>query len=49
MHEIELEVETHRIMAARTGNRIEDLNAWLIAIEDVEEARTEALERTKES
>ena len=44
VHEIEMEVETHRILAARTGNQIEDLNAWLIAIEDLEEARTEALE-----
>ena len=44
MHGIELEVETHRIMAARTGNRIEDLNARLIAIGDLEEARSNALE-----
>ena len=38
VHGIELEVETHRIIAARTGNRIEDLNTRLIAIEDLEEA-----------
>ena len=43
MHEIELETETHRIIAARTGNRIEDLNARLITIEDLEEARNKAL------
>ena len=44
-----MEVETHRILATRTGNQIEDLNTRLIAIEDLEEARTEALERTEES
>ena len=49
VHRIEMEVETHRILAAQTGNRIEDLNAWLIAIEDLEEARIKALERTEES
>ena len=49
VHGIELEVETHRIMAARTGNRIKDLNAQLIAIEDLEEARSNALKRTEES
>ena len=48
VHGIELDVETHRIMAAGTGNRIEDLNARLIAIEDLEEARNEALDRTIE-
>ena len=48
IHGIELEVETHQIMAAQTGNRIEDLNARLIAIEDLEEARNGALERTGE-
>ena len=46
---IEIEVETHRILATQTGNRIQDLNAQLIAIEDLKEARTEALERTEES
>ena len=49
VHGIELEVETHRIMAARTGNRIENLNAWLIAIEDLEKVRNKALERIEES
>ena len=48
MHGIELQIETHRIIAARTGNRIEDLNARLIAIEDLEEARNEALDWTAE-
>ena len=48
VHGIELEVETHRIIAAQTGNRIEDLNARLIAIEDLEEARNEALDWTEE-
>ena len=45
---IKMEVETHRILAARIGNRIEDLNTWLIALEDLEEARTKALEQTEE-
>ena len=48
IHGIEMEVETHRILAARIGNRIEDLNTRLIALEDLEEARTEALEQTEE-
>ena len=48
VHGIELDIETHRIMAARTGNRIEDLNARLIAIEDLEKARNEALDQTIE-
>ena len=48
VHGIKMEVETHRILAARTGNRIEDLNARLIAIEDLKEARTKALEQTEE-
>ena len=48
MHRIELDIETHRIIAARTGNRIEELNARLIAIEDLEEARNEALEQAVE-
>ena len=48
VHRIKMEVETHRILVARTGNWIEDLNARLIAIEDLEEARTKALEQTEE-
>ena len=35
-------------MVAHTGNRIEDLNARLIAIEDLEEARSKALEQIEE-
>ena len=46
MHGIELDIETHRIMVARTRNQIQDLNARLVAIEDLEEARSKALERT---
>ena len=46
VHGIELETKTHRIIAAWTGNRIEDLNTRLITIEDLEEARNEALNRT---
>ena len=49
VHKIELDIETHRIMATRTGSRIQDLNDRLVAIEDVEEARSEALERTRNS
>ena len=48
IHGIEMEVETHRVLATRTGNRIEDLNTRLIALEDLEEARTEALEQAEE-
>ena len=48
VHGIELDIETHRIIAARTGNQIEDLNARLIAIEDLEEARNAALDQTAE-
>ena len=48
VHGIELDIETHRIIAARTGDRIEDLNTRLIAIEDLEEARNVALDRTTE-
>ena len=48
IHGIELDIETHRIIAARTGDRIEDLNTRLIAIEDLEEARNVALDRTTE-
>ena len=33
---------------ARTGNRTQDLTTWLLAIEDLEEAREEALTRTAE-
>lgn len=46
VHGIELEIETQRIMAAKTGNQISELTTRLIALEDLEEARIEALERT---
>ena len=49
MHGMELDIETLWIMAAQTGNRIEDLNARLVTIEDLEEARSEALKRTVET
>ena len=48
VHRIELDIEIHRIIAARTRDRIEDLNARLIAIEDLEEAQNAALDRTAE-
>ena len=43
LHGIEMEIETYRIIAARTGNRNLDLTTRLLAIEDLEEAREEAL------
>ena len=48
LHRIEMEIETYRIIAARTGNRNLDLTTRLLAIEDLEEARKEALTRTAE-
>ena len=41
-----MEVETLRVMAARSGNRIQDSKYRMIAIQDLEEAREEALEQT---
>ena len=41
-----MEIETYRIIAARTGNRNQDLTTRLLAIEDLEEAREEALIQT---
>ena len=46
VHGIELDIETHRIMAVWTGNRILAMNARLVAIEDLEKIRSKALERT---
>ena len=46
IYEIELEVESHQIMASRMGARVEDQDTRLIAIEDLEEAREKALTRT---
>ena len=43
LHGIEMEVETLRIMAARSGNRIQDSKYPMIAIKDLEEAQEEAL------
>ena len=48
LHGIEMEIETYRIIAARTGTRNLDLTTRLLAIEDLEEAREEALTRTTE-
>ena len=45
VHGIELDIETHRIIAIRSGNRILDTNSRLVAIEDLEEIRSKALER----
>ena len=47
IHGIELEVESHRIKAARIGTWINDPNTRLIAIEDLEEARGDAIELTR--
>ena len=47
IHGIELEVEWHLIMASRIGTRIDDPETRLIAIEDLEEACGDAVERTR--
>ena len=44
LHGIEIEVKTRRVMAARSGNRIQDSKYKMIAIQDLEEAREGALE-----
>ena len=46
LHGIEMEVETYRVIAAWTGNRIQDLSTRLVAIKDLEEARDKAFTRT---
>ena len=43
---LEMEVETFRVMAARSGNQIQDSKYQMIAIQDLEEAQEEALQRT---
>ena len=43
-----MEIETYRIIAAQTGTRNLGLTTRLLAIEDLEEAREEALTRTTE-
>ena len=48
LHGIEMEVETYRVIAARTGNQIQDLSTQLSVIEDLEEAKDEALTQTIE-
>ena len=48
LHGIEMEIETYRIIAAWTGIRNLDLTTRLLAIEDLEETREEALTRTAE-
>ena len=46
LHKIEMEVETHRVMAARQAEREVNSEVRLLAIEDLEEARADALEQT---
>ena len=46
IHGVELEAETLRVMAYREGVRTVDLGYRMITIQDLEETRTEALERT---
>ena len=48
LHEIEMEVEALRVMVGRSGNRIQDSKYQMIAIQDLEEAREEALKQTME-
>ena len=46
VHGVELEVETLRVMAYRQGIQTEDLGFRMMAIQDLEEIRREALEQT---
>jgi hypothetical protein len=46
IHGIELEVETFRVLAARNGDRTEGILPRLISIENLEEIRIAALEKT---
>jgi hypothetical protein len=48
LHGIEMEVETLRVMAARSAERTEDSKFRMIAIQDLEEVREEALQQTME-
>jgi hypothetical protein len=48
IHEIELEVETFRVLAARNGDRTEGILPRLISIENLEGTRIAALEKTVE-
>lgn len=47
IHGIELTVESYRIMATRLGERVEDPAHYMIAIEDLEEGRAEAIEQNR--
>ena len=48
IHGVELEVNTLRVMSYRDGMRTEDPDFRLLAVQDLEEARIEALEQTIE-
>lgn len=43
---IEMEVETFKVIASRRGDWITNAEIWLLAIEDLEEARRDTLQRT---
>ena len=46
IHEVELEVETLRVMVYKEGIRVEDLGFRMMAIQDLEESRKETLKQT---
>jgi hypothetical protein len=46
IHGIELKVETFQVLAARNGDRAEGILLRLISIENLEETRIAALEKT---
>jgi hypothetical protein len=46
IHGIELEVETFRVLAARNGDKTEGILPRLISIENLEEIRIAALDKT---
>lgn len=47
IHGIELTIKSHQVMAIRLGDRVEDDTLQLIAIDDLEEWREEAIERNR--
>lgn len=47
IQKVETEVETHRIMAFRHGQRVESVERRLEEVEELEEARAEALQQTR--
>ena len=47
MHGIELNLDSHWVMAARLGARVEDQEMRMLAIEDLEEGRATALDRNR--